>query len=449
MDLNIWMLPAAPEIHVSPATSQESDFAHLAWSDPFALMPDSIDLGDPASLATLRQIDAVWPTLWDETRRNCLRNLRVTIPAPRLPDANVALLPGGIVVVLEADVVFCCDPMEATTLGATETKRLHAALVPEPHTPTLLHTAEGVILRSRIPDILSRQAVTLVADASHLPGRAAYSGRTLIQWCAGGATVWPLVPAPACIALAAGVAGVPVAPDAAPVAARFWNAPNADARFQMLAPGLGEHVIDLLSTEVCDDLRLAITELCVDSDSSPTSQLAEAMALLPSCFHADPSVRPGEPPDAWAAGTLLMRHAGPPCVMLGIEAIGDVQLAVHALRDVIDDPDAAMFAVSPAGQCSALVTLVNDAALHDVLPAGTVGRIGVLMAPPHGPLELYTMMSRVSQQVGAPVIASAPCWGYCHRVAPNGVEAGNAAWFGTGVGLDELDALVSDIAHWG
>ena len=183
---------------------------------------------------------------------------------------------------------------EATTLSAVETKRLHGALIaaqrtPTPtFTPTLLHTQDGVILRTSIPDILSRQAVTVLADASRLPGRAACAGRALIQWCAGGATVWPLVLAPSCIALAAGVAGVPISLDASPVARLFWNAPNADARFQMLAPGLGEHVTDLLAAEVCDDLRLAITALCIDSDSSPASQLAEAMALLPACFQCRP-----------------------------------------------------------------------------------------------------------------------------------------------------------------
>jgi hypothetical protein len=349
MDDNVWLLPHAPETDVSPAAWDDYGFAPVGWSDPVGLIPDRIDLGDPVSLASLRQIDAVWPALSDATRRSCLRALRVTIPAPWLLEADIALLPGGIVVVLDPEGVLCCDPLEATTLNEAETKRLYGVLSGNVDTPTLLHTRDGVVLRPRLPDILSRQAVTVVADASRLPGRAAYRGRVLIQWCSGGATVWPLVSAPECIALAAGVAAVAVMAEAAPVAAKLWYARNADARLQMLAPGLGDYVSDLLDTYVCDELRLAITELCVDSDSSPVSQLAEAMALLPSCFHADPSSQPGEPPHAWVAGTLFMRQVGRACAMLGIEGTDDLQRAVHALRDVIDDPDAMMFGLSPTG----------------------------------------------------------------------------------------------------
>jgi hypothetical protein len=95
------------------------------------------------------------------------------------------------------------------------------------------------------------------------------------------------------------------------------------------------------------------------------------------------------------------------------------------------------------------MTLVNDTALGAVLPDGSAGRVGVIIPHPHSPLELYTMATKLARQLGATVIASAPCWGFCHRVAPDGIEAGNAAWFGMGIGLDEIDALVNDIAHWG
>jgi hypothetical protein len=449
MDQTVWTLPDAPEITFSSAVSGDHEFSHLAWSDPVALMPGRIDLGAPEAFASLRPIDAVWPDLWEETQRNCLSRLRVVIPPPQLPEAGFALLPGGAVVVLDPRGVLCCDPADATTLRAAEAREVYAALIANPNVPTLLHTADGVVMRARMPDIMSRQAVTIVENARRLPGRAACGSQVLIQWCAGGATVWPLVLAPQCIALAAGVAAAPVIADRPPVPPVAWSAPNADARFQLLAPRLGDHVADLLDTLVCDDLRNAIVALCTDPEDSIASQLADAMALLPACFYADPCTRPGEPTCGWDMGTALMRHASGPCVMLGIEATSNVERAVHALRDAIEDPHAAMFAVSQRGKCSSLVSLVNDAALREVLPDGTSGRIGVLITPPHGPLELYDMITRIAEQAGSPAVASAPCWGYCHRVAPNGVESGNAAWFGGGVGLDEIDALVNDIAHWG
>lgn len=449
MDQNVWTLPDASEIHAGSAASRDLDFADLTWSDPVALMPESIDLGDPTSVASLRSIDAIWPTLWDETRRSCLSRLRITLPPPQMPDVGVGLLPGGSVIVLDPCGVLCCDPAGAAALSASEARHVHRSLITHPHTPTLLHQGDGIILRSRMPDKLPCQAVTIVANGRRLPGRAACGGRALVQWCAGGATVWPLVPAPQCIALAAAVAGVSVTADHAPLTPVAWNAPNADARFQMLVPGIREYVTNLLSTELCDDLWHAIVAMCTDPDDSLASQLADAMALLPACFYPDASHRPGEPSHGWDLGTTLLRQAEGPRVMLGIEGTCDVQRAVEALRDVIEDPHAAMFAVSQSGASSSLVSLANDVVLSGVIRDGKRGRIGALIAPPHGPLEVYAMISRIAELVGVPVIASAPCWGYCHRVAPNGVEAGNAAWFGAGIGLDEIDALVDGIAHWG
>jgi hypothetical protein len=43
----------------------------------------------------------------------------------------------------------------------------------------------------------------------------------------------------------------------------------------------------------------------------------------------------------------------------------------------------------------------------------------------------------------ATVTVSAPASGFCHRIDRLGQEAGNAAWFGMGAGLDEMDVFAA------
>src|SRR5579863_8701939 len=169
-------------------------------------MPFDLDLGDPRSIATLRAIDVVWQQISPAERSHWLRGLRVTLPVR--PDAlgDVALLPGGVVAVRHRDGVLVCDPLEPTTLSDAEAWQLRRTISSRAGIATLLHVEAGVVMTPCIPELLPPQSATIVSDATRLPCRAATAGPALIQWFTAGATVWPLVPAPQSIALAATVA---------------------------------------------------------------------------------------------------------------------------------------------------------------------------------------------------------------------------------------------------
>ena len=91
-------------------------------------------------------------------------------------------------------------------------------------------------------------------------------------------------------------------------------------------------------------------------------------------------------------------------------------------------------------------SLGSDAALFVARRAGDGGRIGVLIEPHACATRTLHSGADIAKEAGGSVIAAAPCWGFCHRIAANGREAGNAAWFGMGAGLDELDSSVSNFA---
>jgi hypothetical protein len=119
---------------------------------------------------------------------------------------------------------------------------------------------------------------------------------------------------------------------------------------------------------------------------------------------------------------------------------------VAALRAAVSDDTAVIFHESRDGQQGVTAALDSDAALFVARWAGEGGRVGVLFEPRLAPVGLYTLAAELAREVGGTVVAAAPCWGFCHRVTAHGREAGNASWFGMGVGLDELDLLVSDVA---
>jgi hypothetical protein len=258
-----------------------------------------------------------------------------------------------------------------------------------------------------------------------------------------------LVSAPPSLALAASVSAVPVAEGAPPVAPEFWFAADANTRLHLLATGLVDYLSELLAADLSDDLRFALADLCVGGSDSLASRLADALGAVPACFLGDPMALPGEPLASWSTGIAQLRRAGRPLALLGIETCREPRSAVNALREVIQDLEAIIFHETRDGQRGVTAALGSDAALFVARWSGQGGRIGVLLEPRQSPLGLYTLAASLAREVGGTVVAAAPCWGFCHRVADDGREAGNAAWFGMGAGLDELDLLISDVAGIG
>jgi hypothetical protein len=410
-------------------------------------MPIELDLGDPASLALLRRIDLAWSQVPSKQRAQWLQCLRVILPIRPVSTGDIALLPGGILVARHSEVVLIGDPLGTVTLRHAEADQVRRVLTGRPGVANLMHAADGVLLQPWLPELPAPQSVTIVPEAGNLPGMTACTGPAIIQWFTAGATVWPLVPAPSSLALAASVAAVPVGLDAQPVPREFWDACDSDTRLHLLGTGLADYLSELLPVELSDDLRLALTDLCISGDrDSLASRLADALAAVPACFLGDAEACPGEPPASWHVGATLLRRARRPLALLGLEGCPEPRRAIAALREAIQDTSALVFHETRDEEDGVTASLGSDAALFVARRAGDGGRIGVLMEPHLSPRELYTLASDVAKEAGGTVIAAAPCWGFCHRVAANGREAGNASWFGMGAGLDELDSSVSNFA---
>jgi hypothetical protein len=418
-------------------------------SDLQCSMPIELNLGDPVSIASLREINIGWPRLSFDRRSHWLQNLRVALPIRPVPVGDIALLPGGIVAVRHPNGILLCDPLEAITLRDKEARRVRRALVGRLGVVTLLHMEDGVILQSQVPETLPPQSASIVLDASRLPGQAACVGPVVIQWFAAGATVWPLVPAPPSLALAASVAVAPVAEGTPPLAPEFWDASDANTRLHLLATGLVDYLSELLAADLSDDLRFALADLCVEGSDCLASRLADALGAVPACFLGDPSIVPGEPMASWSTGVAMLRRSRRPLAFVGLETCCEPRRAVNALREAIQDSEAVIFHETRDGQRGVTAALSSDAALFVARWSGQGGRIGVLLEPRQSPIELYAIAVGLAREIGGTVVAAAPCWGFCHRVADDGREAGNAAWFGMGAGLDELDLMVSDVAGMG
>jgi hypothetical protein len=336
--------------------------------------------------------------------------------------------------------------LQAITLDDDEAREVRRVLTGRVGVATLINTEDGVTLRSWLPELLPPQCASIVADACNLPGPAAFSGPVVIQWFATGATLWPLLPAPPTLALAASIAAAPLSEDASPAAAEFWDAGDAESRQNLLSASLVDYVCELLPAELSDDLRFALVDLCAIGSDSLASRLAEMLAAVPACFRADPKLCPGEPVSSWSTGVALLRRARRPLAMLGIERCTDPRRAVAALREAVADESAVIFHETNEGPRGVSALLSSDAALFVARWAGRSGRLGVLLETQQTPSSLYALASGLARSAGATVVAAAPCWGFCHRVAPNGRESGNAGWFGMGVGLDELDLLVAGVS---
>jgi hypothetical protein len=420
-------------------------------SEAGSFVPAAIlDLGAPAALARLRRVAFGWPTWPAEDRLAWLRSQEIVLPPRALAEPDAAILPGGAVVLRGPDGILVCDPLEAITFSEPEARRLRNALRRRADALHLLHREAGVVQVAQLPKTLPAQAVTIVPDASRLSGRAAVPGPALVQWCGRGAVAWPMVAAPIPFAVAGSVTAAAVSPRGAPVEAALWHAPQVGARCRLLGPGIAEHSSDLLADEIPDDMRHAIVEFCLAHREGLTRRIAVALAMLPSCFYADATVPPGGQPDGWVDGMAHIHAATQQQALLGLENVADPLAVIRALRGIIDQPDALVFAEvddathgTPHG---APVPLWHDAAWFLARRTPANGRIGVIVAAPAMPVDLYVLASNLAAATGAPVLAAAPGWGFCHRIGPDGTEWGNAAWFGMGAGLDEMDILIGDIA---
>jgi hypothetical protein len=186
-------------------------------------------------------------------------------------------------------------------------------------------------------------------------------------------------------------------------------------------------------------------EACAEGPDSLVARVAKALAVLPTCFAADPDALPGAPPVVWRQAMAHIRDAPHPRALLGLDNLIDPLAAIRSLRDSLEHAEVMAFDQDGEIVLGGPVALHSDAALFLARSAGPLGRLGVTIPTPVSPLNLYALTHEVALVSRARIIAVAPGWGFCHRIGPNGKESGNAGWFGMGVGLDEVDDLLGDI----
>jgi hypothetical protein len=393
-----------------------------------------LDLGDPSALALLRRLDARWGDMDPAARAAALAGLELVVPPPPVPGGPL-LMPGGSLALgrpLGDGGLLVCDPEGALVLPQEAAASLRMALEGRAGCATLLHRGDGpACLGGGPPDDLPPQAATLV-PAGTLP--AFPDTPAVVRWHAGGAAAWPLAPAPGLLALAAGLAAVPLG---GPGLGARIDAPGAEAAFARLSPALAAHLDDLLALDLSDALRWALTGLCTDGRASLANRMAEVLPVLPAVLLPDPEALPGAPGAGWEAALPELRTGG--AVLLGVEAPAQPRRAVFALRAVLAEAPARLLRGEEE------IALGSDLALFAAPQAAACGRLMVLLAPPAGgPVALYALAREAAQRAGAAVLAAAPCWGFRHSIRADGSEAGNAAWFGMGAALDELDLVCPD-----
>ena len=419
----------------------------LHLSDGFGAraLPTEIDLGAHDMAMQLARFEAVWTVLPARLRATAIAELRLSVPAPDAHTHGVILLPGGAVALRAGlEGVLVADPHSAAALGRTAAAALRMAVAAAPGTQTLVHLAEGIALRPSLPTALPAQSCSLITDATvlaaALPAAARWTGRAIVQWRDGGAVAWRLVAAPSVLALAASLSASVIEPGARPLASGAWQAVGQAARLEQLAPGLFDRVNDLLVDEVNDTLRYALAERAVTGTDCVADRVIEALRLLPGLFGPDHRQDAGAHLlAAWPRAQAALQGQGTDLAMIGIEGGVAGPEGLAALRAVLDR-EGLLFAERPAA--ARMVVLGGRAArtAADRLDEGN--RFGVLIAPPSDPAALFALAESVSRRTGVRVVAAAPCWNFYHRLdARTDTEAGNAAWFGMGAGLDELEWL--------
>ena len=397
-------------------------------------------------------MNLLWPALSAPEQRARLDQIEIMLPSCGINKTEIALLPGGAVALRSPTEMLVCDPVEAAVFNQAEVKPLRRLLRGRGDVTTLIHTGDGAVLHRRVPKHLPPQAVSIVPNAGRLPFRVGFSGPVLIQWGHHGAVARPLVAVAGLLGLAASLAAAPrieggpgLIRGGSVIVAETWQAADVKDRYQLIAVGLMEHLSDLVADTVCDELRFGLMEACIEGPESLAARLAKALAVLPTCFAADPDALPGSPPAVWRQAMSHIRDAPHPRALLGLDNLIDPLAATRSLRDSLEHAEVMAFDENGDVVLGGPVALHSDAALFLARSAGLLGRLAVTIPAPVSPLELYALTHEIALVSRARIIAVAPAWGFCHRVGPGGEELGNAGWFGMGVGLDEVDDLPVDV----
>jgi hypothetical protein len=410
-----------------------------AWEEA-----DDIDLAEACRTGLLSLLDTYWPRLDAAQRAACLQEKRFTLPAPGPHATGLFLLPGGVVALATPDGLLIADPLSAVSFTPAEAKVLNTAVRRRRDALTILHQPEGVVCRAGLPARRAPQCATILAGMQSLAKCASISGPGLIQWSAGGAMVWALRAAPPLIGLALRAGAVELLPDDAPVPAALWDAAGSAACADHVSPGLAEMVNDLLCGEVCDDLRHDLLQCCIAGGDSLAAGIGAVLSAVPSSIQPDPSRPLGTLPGDWPHGGALLEAAGPGHALFGIEAMSDPIRMIEMLRESFPGTEVILFLEAGVASRCATAGIDEEAALFVARRAGTEGRIGLILpCDDTAPADLYVLADQLAAEGGATVTVSAPDWGFRHRIDRAGREAGNAAWFGMGAGLDELDIFVA------
>ena len=425
--------PARPDL-LLPRPSELQGWLHA----------QEIDLADQRCLDLLTQLSRHWPELSPVVRSLCLRDKHFTISAPAPQTSDVVLLPGGIVALRRPEGVLVPDPISAVVFSAAEAERLRAAVSKRSDAVSLVHEPLGVTSRSRLPRQPVAQCVTVLAEGNRLPRCAQISGPVLVNWCDGGAVAWAMRAAPPLAALAVHASAIPLLTGTTPVAAEMWAAHGVTACRELIAPGIAECANDLLLDEICEELRCDILARCIDGSSSLAGMIADLLTTLPSCFHADPEQARGCISSEWQNGETLLQEAGPDHALFGLEAIADASRLIELLCLTFPPSQATLCLETGKPSRGVTVPIDSEAAKFLARRAVRTGRLA-LIVPTDGlaPTDLYGLANSLTLS-GVTVTMFAPAWGFRHRIAPGGQEAGNAAWFGMGPGLDELEVLAAD-----
>lgn len=413
----------------------------------------SLDLRETSGFAQLQRMNLRWPELAENDQRAWLNRTDIMLPPCPTSKAEIVLLPGGAVALRSPTEYLVCDPAEAAVFNQAEVKQLRRLLRGRGDVSSLLHTDGGVMLHRRVPKHLPPQAVSIVPNVGKLPFRVGFGGPALIHWGHHGAVARPLVEVSGLLALAVSLAAVPLDGGYEPglvrgssvIVAETWQAADAADRCRLIGVALMEHLSDLVGGTICDELRCGLMEACVEGSDSLAARIAKGLAVLPSCFAADPDACPGTPPSVWRQAMAHIREAPHPRALLGIDNLIDPLAMTRSLRDSLEHAEVMAFDAYGDTVLGGPVALHSDAALFLARKAGPLGRLAVAIPTPTSPLELYALTHEVTLVSRARIIAVAPGWGFCHRIEPDGEEAGNAGWFGMGVGLDEVDDVLGDV----
>jgi hypothetical protein len=432
-------------IHGSPACLDVIPVSTFQHDNHAVHQRNSLDLREHAGFVQLQRMNSRWPELSATAQQSWLDRTEIMLPPCTTAGAGIAVLPGGAVALRSPTETLVCDPMEVAVFNQAEMRQLRRLLRGRGDVSSLLHTGDGVMLLTRVPKHFPAQAISIVPNIGKLPFRVGFSGPALIQWGHHGAVARPLVEVSGLLGLAVSLAAAPqVGGGGSIIVAETWRAMDTADRRQLVGVALMEHLSDLVAGTICDELRCGLMETCVKGPESLAARIAKGLAVLPTCFVSDPDAFPGMPPTAWRQAMAHIREATHPRALLGLDNLVDPLAVTRSLRDSLEHAEVMAFDASGDTILGGPVALHSDAVLFLARTAGPLGRLAVAIPTPTSPLDLYALTHEVALVSRARIIAVAPDWGFCHRIAPGGEESGNASWFGMGVGLDEVDDLLGD-----